>query len=107
MILQQYRRYGRQQPVQKQNQHQQHSSVRRQCPSALQYIGNIFLLGLATLTSELIDLRAGDALETLLAPFQCETGENLEQDILAASVGGVAGEDFLLDLAAENDFTEF
>ena len=53
---------------------------RRSCPAGLTYLGNIFLLGMATLVSELVDLQAGSALEVLLEPFRNENGSNLEQD---------------------------
>lgn len=67
------------------------------CQPVLQYAGNIFLLGLFTLFGELIDLRAGAVLETLLAPFQCELGENLEEDVLAGEFAETEG---VVDLAA-------
>ena len=54
---------------------------RPRCPSGVHYVGNIFLLGVSTLLSELINLRAATTLEYLLEPFQCEDGASLEQDI--------------------------
>lgn len=59
----------------------------RTCPSAAEYIGNVFLLGLATLAGEVIDLQAANALELLLGPFLNEGEENAEQqEILANAV---------------------
>ena len=90
-----------------QNPTQNHNTCGCKNPSLVSYVGNIFLLGLATLTSELIDLRAGAALEYLMAPFTGESGGNLEQDILGAEVGGFVEEEDLLDLAAENEPVQF
>lgn len=56
------------------------------CPSAVEYIGNVFLLGLATLVGELVDLQAANALSVLLEPFQNENAGGTEQDILANTV---------------------
>ena len=105
MILRQNQRGNRQNAIQNTNQKQ--NTCGRPGPSLVSYVGNIFLLGLATLTSELIDLRAGAALEYLMAPFTGESGGNLEQDILGAEVGGFVEEEDLLDLAAENEPVQF
>lgn len=56
------------------------------CPSAAEYIGNVFLLGLATLVGELVDLQAANALSVLLEPFQNEESGGTEQEILANTV---------------------
>ena len=53
------------------------------CPSAVEYIGNMFLLGLTTLVGELVDLQAANALNVLLQPFQNEESGGVEQDVLA------------------------
>lgn len=66
-------------------------------------MGNIFLLGMATLVSELVDLQAGSALEVLLEPFRNENGNNLEQDILAAEIGETTGNSGILDIALEDE----
>lgn len=71
---------------------------RPQCPSGVHYVGNIFLLGVSTLLSELINLRAATALEYLLEPFQCENGTNIEQDVLAAELEDVEGNVELMDI---------
>lgn len=76
---------------------------RPQCPSGVHYVGNIFLLGVSTLLSELINLRAATALEYLLEPFQCENGANLEQDVLAAELEDVEGNVELLDLVNQQN----
>jgi hypothetical protein len=47
------------------------------------YVGNVFLLGLATLIEELVDLQAANALEVLLEPFQQEQDGGTKQEILA------------------------
>ena len=48
----------------------------RKCPSAAEYIGNVFVLGLATLVGEVVDLQAANALDVLLNPFLDETENN-------------------------------
>jgi hypothetical protein len=50
------------------------------------YVGNVFLLGLATLIEELVDLQAANALEVLLEPFQQEQDGGTKQEILANDV---------------------
>lgn len=70
---------------------------RPRCPSGVHYVGNIFLLGVSTLLSELINLRAATTLEYLLEPFQCEDGASLEQDVLAAELEDVEGNTELLE----------
>ena len=100
MILRQNHRGNRQNGIQHTKQNQ--NTCGRPGPSLVSYVGNIFLLGLATLTSELVDLRAGTALEYLLAPFSGESGADLEQDILGAEVGGAVEQDELLDVAEED-----
>lgn len=79
----------------------------QRCPSGLQYLGNIFLLGLTTLTSELVDLQAASALEVLLEPFKNDSGVDLEQDILAAGLGDTVGNIDLLDLAEQQNGPQF
>lgn len=86
---------------------QQTMFCQQRCPSGLEYLGNIFLLGLTTLVSELVDLRAASALETLLEPFQGENGTSLEQDILAAGLGDTVGNIDLLDLAEQTNIQQF
>ena len=56
------------------------------CPSGMAYVGNVFLLGLATLIEELVDLQAANALEVLLEPFQQEQDGGTKQEILANDV---------------------
>ena len=46
----------------------------------------MFLLGLATLIEELVDLQAANALEVLLEPFQQEQDGGTKQEILANDV---------------------
>lgn len=58
----------------------------RKCPSAAEYIGNVFVLGLATLVGEVVDLQAANALDVLLNPFLDETENNETQEILANTV---------------------
>jgi len=86
-----------------QKQHAKKQPNRQPCPSSLAYLGNIFLLGLATLTTELIDLQAASALETLLQPFKSEQGENLAQDILAADIGENALDVDTMDVLGTQD----
>ncbi len=62
------------------------SSNSNSCPSAVQYIGNVFLLGLTTLVGELVDLQAANALNVLLQPFQFENDGGVQQEILAGDV---------------------
>ena len=56
------------------------------CPPVMAYVGNVFLLGLATLIEELVDLQAANALEVLLEPFQQEQDGGTKQEILANDV---------------------
>ena len=56
------------------------------CPPGMAYVGNVFLLGLATLIEELVDLQAANALEVLLEPFQQEQDGGTKQEILANDV---------------------
>lgn len=56
------------------------------CPSAAEYVGNIVVLGLATLVGELIDLQAANALNVLLDPFLTEDDTTQETEILANTV---------------------
>ena len=56
------------------------------CPAGMAYVGNVFLLGLATLIEELVDLQAANALEVLLEPFQQEQDGGTKQEILANDV---------------------
>ena len=74
------------------------------CPNGIAYVGNIFLLGLATLVGELVDLQAASALELLLQPFQGENGTDLEQDILAADLGNTIDNVDLLNIINEKNF---
>jgi hypothetical protein len=99
MILWQNRGTSRQQPVRPKAQ--QNKVCRKTCPSGLEYLGNIFLLGLQTLVSELVDLQAATTLEQLLAPFQNDTGSNIEQDILATEIGDNLGGVVLAEVAEE------
>ena len=100
----QNKRAGRRQKIRPNKQ--QTMFCQQRCPSGLEYLGNIFLLGLTTLVGELVDVRAASALEILLEPFQGETGTSLEQDILAAGLGDTVGNIDLLDLADLENFTE-
>ena len=54
------------------------------CPFSIAYIGHIFLLGLAALVGELVNLQAGLVLERLLEPFVCENHEENENAELLA-----------------------
>lgn len=56
------------------------------CSPGMAYVGNVFLLGLATLIEELVDLQAANALEVLLEPFQQEQDGGTKQEILANDV---------------------
>ena len=56
------------------------------CPTVPEYIGNVFVLGLATLVGELVDLQAANALNVLLTPFQNEQQGGTAQEILAGDV---------------------
>lgn len=56
------------------------------CPPGVAYMGNVFVLGLATLVEEVVDLQAANALEVLLAPFQQEQTGGTEQEVLAGDV---------------------
>ena len=56
------------------------------CPRGMEYVGNVFVLGLATLVEEVVDLQAANALEVLLEPFQQEQDGGTEQGILANDV---------------------
>ena len=56
------------------------------CPPGMAYVGNVFLLGLATLNEELVDFQAANALEVLLEPFQQEQDGGTKQEILANDV---------------------
>ena len=56
------------------------------CPRGMEYVGNVFVLGLATLVEELVDLQAANALEVLLEPFQNEQQGGTEQAVLAEDV---------------------
>mgnify|MGYP000038243700 CR=1 FL=1 len=94
---------GRKTVRQRQQQQCTRPHCQKSCPAAMQYIGNVFLLGLSTLLGELIDLRAASALETLLEPFQGETGSDLEQDILAAGLGNTVENVDVLGILEQNN----
>lgn len=51
-----------------------------------EYIGNVFVLGLATLVGELVDLQAANALNVLLEPFHNEQSNDVSQEILAGNI---------------------
>lgn len=101
--MQANRGFGRQQSGKPYKKQMSCPQCRRSCPAGLTYLGNIFLLGMATLVSELVDLQAGSALEVLLEPFRNENGSNLEQDILAAEIGEMTGNNGILDIALEDE----
>ena len=101
--MQANRGFGRQQSGKPYKKQISCPQCRRSCPAGLTYLGNIFLLGMATLVSELVDLQAGSALEVLLEPFRNENGSNLEQDILAAEIGEMTGNSGILDIALEDE----
>ena len=73
-----------------------HMKARRAgaCPPGMVFVGNVFVLGLATLIEELVDLQAGEALEVLLEPFQHGQQDDTEQDALA----DVVQDDAVIDL---------
>ncbi len=64
------------------------------CPPGMAFVGNVFVLGLATLIEELVDLQAANALEVLLEPFQHGQQNSTEQEVLAGDVQA----DAVLDL---------
>lgn len=86
-----------------QNKKCNNNPCQQSCSAGLKYVGNIFLLGLATVVTELVDLQAARALETLLEPFRCDNGEDLEQDILAAGLEGSVADVDLLALAEQEN----
>ena len=104
--MQANRGFGRQQLGKPHKKQVSCPQCRRSCPAGLTYLGNIFLLGMATLVSELVDLQAGSALEVLLEPFRNDNGNDLEQDILAAEIGETAGNSGLLDVVLEDELQQ-
>ena len=56
------------------------------CPRGLEFVGNVFVLGLATLVEEVVDLQAANALEVLLEPFQNLQQGGTTQEVLANDV---------------------
>ena len=104
--MQANRGFGRQQSGKPYKKQMSCPQCRRSSPAGLTYLGNIFLLGMATLVSELVDLQAGSALEVLLEPFRNENGSNLEQDILAAEIGESTESSDLLDIVLEDELQQ-
>ena len=63
-------------------QNQQSNQQAVQCPSLLTYAGHVFLLGLVALAVELLNLQAGEILDVLLQPFQCNEEDTVEDILL-------------------------
>ncbi len=76
---------------------QANTSEQSRCLTPISYAGNIFLLGLIALVSELINQQAGAVLEVLMSPFNNDNGSNLEQDVLGNSLETVLEEDTFFD----------
>lgn len=59
--------------------------------TGIRYIGNIFLLGLLALVSELVDLQAGNVLNYLLEPFNADNSptEQENDELLATDFSDI------------------